>query len=188
MSLDHFSLAAPFYDRVFGFLDPARLRELLALPTAGLLLDAGGGTGRVAHALRGLAGQIVVTDLSAGMLREAAAKGGLLPVRAHAERLPFPDAGFTRILVVDAWHHFCDQEEAAADLLRVLAPGGRLVIEEPNVETLPVKLIALAERLALMRSTFYAPPDIRRMFEVLGARVEIRSDHAYNAWILVDKE
>jgi demethylmenaquinone methyltransferase/2-methoxy-6-polyprenyl-1,4-benzoquinol methylase len=124
-AFDHFSLFAPFYDRVFDFLDPTRLRELLELPTAGRLLDAGGGTGRVAQALRGLAGQIVVTDLSAAMLRRAADKDGLYPVRAHAERLPFPDASFDRILVVDAFHHFCDQAEAAADLWRVLVPGGR---------------------------------------------------------------
>jgi demethylmenaquinone methyltransferase/2-methoxy-6-polyprenyl-1,4-benzoquinol methylase len=184
---DHFSLFAPFYDRMFDFLDPTRLRELLELPTAGRLLDAGGGTGRVAQALRGLAGQIVVTDLSAAMLHRAAGKDGLYPVRAHTERLPFPDASFDRILVVDAFHHFCDQQEAVAELWRVLVPGGRLVIEEPNVETWPVKLVALAERLALMRSRFYSPGDLQRLFQALGGRVEVYADHAFNAWVVVEK-
>jgi len=49
--------------------------------------------------------------------------------------------------------------------LRVLAPGGRLVIEEPDVERTPVRLIALAEKLALMRSVsrrIHLPPLLER--------------------------
>jgi len=184
---DHFALFAPFYDRLFAFRHPARLREFLALPARGRLLDAGGGTGRVAQALHGLAGQIVVIDLSAAMLRQAARKEGLASARAQAEQLPFPDASFERILLVDAFHHLGDQRQAAAELWRVLATGGRLVIEEPNVETIPIKLVALAERLALMRSRFYAPRDIRCMFEALGARAEVHTSHPVNVWVVVEK-
>jgi len=184
---DHFSLLAPFYDRVFNFLDPTRLRELLDLPAEGRLLDAGGGTGRVAQAFHGLVDRIVVTDLSVPMLRQAAGKDGLDLACAQAERLPFPDASFDRILVVDAFHHFCDQHQAAANLWRVLAPGGRLVIEEPNIETWPARLVALAERLVLMRSRFYSPRDMRRLFEVLGGRVDVYVDHDFNVWVVVEK-
>jgi demethylmenaquinone methyltransferase/2-methoxy-6-polyprenyl-1,4-benzoquinol methylase len=120
------------------------------------------------------------------MLREAAQKNGLTPLQAHAELLPFPKASFERILVVDAFHHFCGQRQAAVELWRVLTPGGRLVIEEPNIETWPVKLIALAEWLALMGSHFYAPGEIRNMFEALGARVEVHVDQV-NAWVVVQK-
>jgi len=184
---DHFSLLAPFYDHVFSFRDPIRLRELLDLPTEGRLLDAGGGTGRVAQAFRGLVDHIVVADLSAPMLRQAAQKGGLDLAQAHAERLPFPDASFDRILIVDAFHHFCDHRQAAADLWRVLIPGGRLVIEEPNIEAWQVKLVALAERLMLMRSQFHSPGDMARLFETLGGRVDVHEDHGFNAWIVVEK-
>jgi ubiquinone/menaquinone biosynthesis C-methylase UbiE len=187
LRFDHFSLLAPFYDRIFTHHEPERLSSLLALPTEGRLLDAGGGTGRVAESLAGLAGQIVVTDVSSGMLREAAQKDGLAPLQAHAELLPFPEASFERILVVDAFHHFCDQREAAVELWRVLTPGGRLVIEEPNIETWPVKLIALAEWLALMGSHFYSPGEIKDMFEALSARVEVHLDQVVSAWVVVEK-
>jgi demethylmenaquinone methyltransferase/2-methoxy-6-polyprenyl-1,4-benzoquinol methylase len=160
----------------------------LALPTEGRLLDAGGGTGRVAQTLHGLASQIVVTDVSHGMLCEAAPKNGLAPLQAHAELLPFPDTSFERILVVDAFHHFCNQHEAVIELWRVLAPGGRLVIEEPNIETWPVKLVALAEKLALMRSHFYAPHQIKAMLEPLQAHVEIHTDQQYTAWVVAQKQ
>jgi len=185
---DHFSLAAPFYERIIGgILDPAVLCEHLKLPTTGRLLDAGGGTGRVAQALRGMASQIVVCDESEGMLRQAATKDGLHVVRAHAERLPFADGVFERAIVVDAFHHFADHRAAITSLWRVLAVGGRLVIEEPNVDTLPVKLVALAERVALMQSRFFSPRDMAQMLQSVGGHVQIHSNHAFNAWVVAVK-
>jgi demethylmenaquinone methyltransferase/2-methoxy-6-polyprenyl-1,4-benzoquinol methylase len=183
---DHFDFLASFYERVIPPPDPAELTDLLRLPTAGIMLDAGGGTGRVSAALRGLVGTMVVSDLSHNMLRQAAAKGGLDPVRAHAEGLPFPDHSFDRVLVVDALHHFCDQRDALSDLLRVLKPGGRLVIEEPDNTRFAVKLVALAERLALMRSKFYSPEAIGDMIADHGHTAEILRDDKFRAWLVVD--
>jgi demethylmenaquinone methyltransferase/2-methoxy-6-polyprenyl-1,4-benzoquinol methylase len=185
--VDHFSLLAPFYDRIFAGLDPAQLRALLALP-ARRLLDVGGGTGRVASLLAGDVEQLVIADPSPGMLDGAKAKRGLLPTRAHAERLPYCDDAFDRILIVDAFHHFASQRQATPELLRVLAPGGRLVIEEMNYERLPVKFVALGEKLLLMRSRFYRARDLGCLFEGAGRRVTVHADHAINVWVVVDKE
>ncbi len=151
------------------------------------MLDAGGGTGRVAGSLRGDVAGIVISDLSAGMLRQARSKADLRPVRTHVERLPFGEASFGRVLVVDALHHFCDQREAIAELLRVLRPGGRIVVEEPDYTRFAVKLVAIAEKIALMRSKFYAPEAIAAMFENGGARVAIvREQTGIRAWIVAD--
>jgi ubiquinone/menaquinone biosynthesis C-methylase UbiE len=185
---DHFSLLAPYYDRVFSSLGHDRLRELLDLPAEGRLLDAGGGTGRVSEAFARLVDEIVVTDLSSDMLRQTHAKDGLRPIRAQAEHLPFPDGCFARMLVVDAFHHFQVQEEAARELVRVLAPGGRLVIEEPNVKRWSVKLLALAERLMLMHSRFHAPQAMQRIFERHGAWVTVHAEDTANAWLVVEKD
>jgi len=184
---DHFDLIAPIYERVIGPPDPARLRDLLQLPTGGWLLDAGGGTGRVSSSLRPLVGKLVISDLSGSMLKQAQAKDSLWPLRAHAERLPFPDEHFERVLVVDALHHFCDQRDAIRDLLGVLKPGGRLVIEEPDINRFGVKLVALAEKLALMRSHFYSPADIRDMITAHGMAARIESDDGFAAWVVAEK-
>ena len=124
----HFDFIATIYDRVIGSPDPDRLQSVLNLPMDGWLLDAGGGTGRVASHLRPLVGRLVISDLSAPMLAQAQEKGIACPVQTHVERLPFPDGHFDRVLAVDALHHFTDQRLAVAELVRVLKPGGRLVI------------------------------------------------------------
>lgn len=185
--LDHFGLLAPFYEKVIPPPDVSRLRHLLNLPTAGRLLDAGGGTGRVASQLRTLVGELVLTDVSAGMLRQARQKAKIEISQAHAERLPFPDDSFDRVLVVDALHHFCDQKLAIADLLRVLKPGGRLVIEEPDLNRFSVKMIAVAEKIALMRSHFYYPAEISAIVANHGHTAQIESDDQVSVWVVVDK-
>lgn len=182
----HFDLLAPIYDRLRGPPDPALWRALLKLPTQGRLLDAGGGTGRVAAALRNQAAQTVVCDLSWGMLRKTHGKGRLLAVQADVARLPFPADHFQRIVVVDALHHFPRQQEAVAELARVLAPGGRLVIEDFDIARLPIKALALVERLLLMGSDFSPVEEILAMIEQCGLHGEIRRD-GLAVRVVVDK-
>ena len=183
---DHFDLIAPLYDRVFKIKEPKNLIRYLNLPISGTLLDAGGGTGRVSETMRELVSSIVVADLSIEMLRKADDKDGLKTVCSHTELLPFPDEYFERILMVDALHHVCNHRETSNELWRVLSRGGRIVIEEPNINEFSVKMVALAEKLALMRSSFIPPSRIESLFDYSNAktRIDIAS---YNAWIIIDK-
>ncbi|MBL8095002.1 MAG: class I SAM-dependent methyltransferase [Anaerolineales bacterium] len=183
---DHFDFLAPIYERFIPPREPQALRALIGLPVEGALLDAGGGTGRVAQFMNGHANPIVVADLSRKMLAEAQQKEGLRPVFAPAETLPFPDGCFARIIMVDALHHVCDQQHTAHEVWRVLRPGGRIVIEEPDFRTFGVKLLALAEKLALMRSRFLAPPQIAALFTHPTAQATIKAD-GFNAWVVVEK-
>jgi demethylmenaquinone methyltransferase/2-methoxy-6-polyprenyl-1,4-benzoquinol methylase len=187
--LDHFGVLAPFYDRVIQPKDPQVLWNLAELPARGWLLDAGGGTGRIAQFMRQQTDQVVVADLSLQMLQHAQAKGGLHAVGSHIEHLPFADGFFARILMVDALHHVCDQSKTALELWRVLAPGGVMVIEEPDVRTFVVKLVAVAEKLALMRSHFLSPPAIAALFDpCLEAEVRLHAEqNGFNAWVIVKK-
>lgn len=185
--IDHFDLLAPLYDLVIGPPDPARLRSLLDIPPGGRVLDAGGGTGRVAAQLRALAGEVVLLDRSLPMLRQARTKG-LDPLAGDVTRLPFPDAAFDRVVVVDALHHFADPQAAIGELLRVLRPGGRLVIEEPDIRLGVVKLVALAERLALMGSTFFAPAEIIAMIGAYGVPAYSEADDRFAAWVVATRE
>lgn len=180
----HFDWIAHFYDRVIPFVRLEQILKVLDLPQAGRLLDAGGGTGRVAEALRPHVGWIVVADVSCGMLVQARGKG-LSATSTQTERLPFPAEAFDRVLMVDALHHVIDQAETVRELYRVLRPGGRLVIEEPDVRRFAVKLIAVAEKLALMRSHFLDPEQIARLFPS-EAKVRIETEE-YTAWVIAEK-
>ena len=182
MPLDHFDIIAPIYARVtYSSLD--RMRELAGLPVQGRLLDIGGGTGRVASALLEDVQEVVIADVSRGMLNQTD-RPALKPVCAHSEYLPFPDDFFERVIMVDALHHVIDQSISASEMFRVLKPGGRIVIEEPDIRTFGVKMIALAEKLLLMRSHFLAPAQIASLFRS-GEKSIISEDSS--AWVVISK-
>lgn len=185
MSNEHFNLIAKYYDRAGRFEVSETLLRLLDLPTTGLLLDAGGGTGRVSRALHNRIGRAVVADVSPEMLKVAHHKG-LDCVRATAEDLPFATDTFDRVFMLDAFHHVRDQRSTAGDLFRVLKPGGRLVVVEPDIRKFPVKLIALGEKLLLMRSHFLTAERIAEIFSSLGGQVQVELA-ALNIWVSVGK-
>jgi demethylmenaquinone methyltransferase/2-methoxy-6-polyprenyl-1,4-benzoquinol methylase len=186
--LHHFDIIAPFYDRVIHKLDLKRLINLLKLPASGRLLDAGGGTGRVSSRLRTMIDEVVVCDLSLPMLKQAKRKGRLSPVQSHIEQLPFPDDSFERIVVVDALHHFCSQRQSIQELLRVLKTGGRLVIEEPNIDKFFIKWVALAEKLFLMRSHFFSSDEIVAIINKQGFNARVDEDDRFYFWVVVEKK
>ena len=131
--------------------------------------------------------ELIISDVSVQMLQQARAKGMCCPTAAHVEKLPFADESFERVLVVDALHHFGDQQEAITELVRILKPGGRLVIEEPDLGKFGVKLVALGEKLALMHSHFYYPREIREMVAAQGIAAQIINHGGFASWIVADK-
>jgi len=91
-------------------------------------------------------------------------------------------------VMVDTFHHLRDQYVAAKETLRVLRPGGRLVVEEPDIRRRAVKWTALGERLLLMRSRFYSLTDLARIFEEAGGRiVAMEEGHDYNVRLAVER-
>ena len=187
MPFDHFDLLAPIYEKV---IPPAAiesmLRELDPSPNC-RLLDAGGGTGRVSGFLQEYVGSVVLSDISMGMLKEAAAKQSLRPTCALTEAMPFADDFFDCVLMVDALHHVKDQAQTARELWRIIKPGGRVVIQEPDIRKFAVKLIAVAEKLALMRSHFLGPNAIAALFPFENADVDVHTED-FSVWVVVKKK
>lgn len=181
-AFDHFAAIASIYARV-TYSKSQIMREVASLPVRGRLLDVGGGTGRVSSAIRDLVDEVVVADVSFGML-EKADRSALKPVCGGSEALPFADNFFERVIMVDALHHVINHADSAREMLRVLKPGGVLVIEEPDIRTFGVKLIALAEKLLLMRSHFLAPDEIVKLFP--DGEKSIRAEDG-TAWVIIKK-
>lgn len=186
MPFDHFDLLAPLYDRLIKYHEPQKLIDFLDLPLNSRILDAGGGTGRVGQWLHKNSSQTVIVDLSIAMLRQAADKKGLVTVCSKTEEMPFPDYSFDRIVMVDTLHHVINQVKTAQEMWRLVKPGGKIVIEELNIENFGVKLVAIAEKIALMRSRFLSGKQIAEFFYNKGSQVTIEYE-GYNIWVIVEK-
>lgn len=105
------------------------------------VLDIATGTGDLAIALaRTGASRIVGLDISQGMLDigkkkviEKALSGRITMVVGDSEDLPFGDASFDAITVAFGVRNFEDLEKGLSEILRVLKPGGVLVVLETSV-------------------------------------------------------
>ncbi len=186
-SRDPFARIAPLYGRLSHRGDLSTLLEALQPTPDDWILDVGGGTGRVAHRLVDRARGVIVVDVSAAMLQRGKSQPSVVRVRAAAEALPFPDGSFSRIVVVDAFHHFASRPAATRELWRVLAPGGRLVIEEPDIRHRAARLIAFGEWLMRFASVFWDPPRIAAAFAYLGATAAVLPNEGYVSHVLVEK-
>ncbi len=184
---DHFDILAPIYDNFIKAKPPETLTTLADLSSSVRLLDAGGGTGRISQYFEPLVNQVIIADPSIQMLAKSQTKNGLDPVNSHSEMLPFPDKSFDRIIMVDALHHVCDQSKTALEFWRVLKPAGKIVIEEPDIHTWGVKLLALAEKLVLMRSHFLSGREIDDLFSSLPAAIKIHSEDHF-VWVVITKD
>ena len=183
---DHFDLISPLYDMIFGQRIDHEIVEIASVQGDHLLLDVGGGTGRVSILFKNLVKNVFVVDSSIKMLREAQHKG-ITTLNSNSENLPFSDETFQRIIIVDALHHVKNQKETLAEMWRVLAKDGKLIIEEPDINNFVVKLIALGEKILLMRSHFISPKEIAAMSNFGdSAEIDIKTQKGI-AWIVIQK-
>ena len=104
------------------------------------VLDIAGGTGDLAarfSRLVGERGRVVLADINAAMLSvgrdrltDRGISGNIDYVQADAESLPFPDDSFDCITIAFGLRNVTRKERALASMLRVLKPGGRLLVLE----------------------------------------------------------
>ena len=143
-------LFAALYDRMLAAAEDAglreRRRELLA-QARGRVLEIGAGTGLNAQHYTDAVTDLVFCEPEEPMarrLRERVSRGRV--VSAPAEALPFDDASFDTVVSTLVLCTVRDPEAALAEIRRVLAPGGRLLLLE-HVRAEDPKLARWQDRL-----------------------------------------
>lgn len=104
-------------------------------------VDLGSGTGRFTPALAEAFGGPVHGVEPADGMRRAAQSGSTHPrvsyVAGRAEAIPLPDASADFVLMFLSYHHVTDKPAAAREILRVLKPGGRLILRNTFKDRIP---------------------------------------------------
>ncbi|MCB2189915.1 MAG: methyltransferase domain-containing protein [Deltaproteobacteria bacterium] len=95
---------------------------------------------------------------------------------ADVRDLPFPDGSFDYVYSMGTIEHFPDYRQAAAELYRVLTPGGRAIIGVPNLHDpflrpLVVRLLSLAGKYPYSPEKAFSPKSLQRMLSETGFQV-----------------
>ena len=112
--------------------------EMSGVKAGSRVLDIAGGTADLARLFAQRAeptGQVVLTDINSSMLtagRDRLLDGGFsLPaVQCDAEKIPFPANYFDCVSVAFGLRNMTHKDLALREMLRVLKPGGRLLVLE----------------------------------------------------------
>ncbi len=141
----------------------------------GKVLDVACGTGDMAMELLRQGCSVTGVDLSKEMMAIAKRKAPQAEYRlADVERLPFGDASFDAVTCAFGVRNFVHLEQGLSEMLRVLKPGGRMVILElatpdsslirPFYNLYTRRIIPwLGQRLAGSREAYtYLPRSIER--------------------------
>ena len=114
--------------------------EMSAIRSGQKVLDIAGGTGDLAlkfSQIVGSDGHVVLADINASMLKvgrdkltDQGAVGNVEYVQANAECLPFAENTFDLVTIAFGLRNVTDKDAALRSMLRVLRPGGRLLILE----------------------------------------------------------
>lgn len=164
---------ANVYDRTFT---PVLNRDLKIIEEFGdflptdHVLDFGGGTGRIAQAIRNKVARVVVADAAPRMVERAKAKG-LEAVLVSGLPTAFPDASFDKMLVIEAFHHMPDHDAHLREFHRLLKPGGVLLLEEPDPRLWWTRIAFGIERL-FEKTMYHNSQEMRALLERHGFSVE----------------
>ena len=115
-----------------SFPEELRILHDLGLdPAKGPLVEIGAGSGAVTRRLRTAHPDLPLTavDIDGNLLSHAADCGAELLV-ADAAALPLPDASAGYVLLRYVLQHLSDPRPALAEALRILRPGGKLIVTE----------------------------------------------------------
>lgn len=115
--------------------DKYRRIEALLGDTQGLTcLDVGSNNGVISWLLRQRGGLWHSADLEDQAVSSIAALVGENTLRLDDQGMPFPDAFFDLVVIIDFLEHVHGDQDVAAELARVIKPGGALIINVPHLK------------------------------------------------------
>ncbi|HOF01680.1 MAG TPA: class I SAM-dependent methyltransferase [Spirochaetota bacterium] len=163
------------FDKIYKYYDGAikffnlnkkeEIKEALKLKGDEIVLDVGGGTGRLAEFLSPESKEYYILDESEGMLSRVKKASNVFPVFGDARNLEFEDLSFDIAIMSDTIHHIKNHEKLFEEIARVLKPNGRLLILDFEKYSFKTRILRACEFFLFGKTYFMTSDEARSLTE-----------------------
>jgi ubiquinone/menaquinone biosynthesis C-methylase UbiE len=133
-------------------------------------LEVGCGTGRISEAIFDLVGELTVADISEDLARKVGERLGVGWKEQDACNLQIPENTFDLVISSECIEHTPDPRRALKEMVRVIKPGGTIIVTSPNKAWYPLlwlSMVAKVRKFAGIENWLF-PWEAKRVLEENG--------------------
>lgn len=125
------------------------------------VLDVGCGPGIIASSVkRHFGAEVIGVDCDSTFLEQTKARGiNAYRCNLETDNLPFSDATFDCVLMIEVLEHLAKPENCLKEITRVIKPKGVLMLSTPNLAALPNRIAIIKGQDPLRGNPFIRPYD-----------------------------
>lgn len=156
------------YDKFMNFFKLYKLdeiKEALGLKGDEIVVDIGGGTGKLAEFLRDSCNKFYVLDESEGMLSRVRKDEKIIPVLGNAMDTDFETNSVDVVILSDVLHHIENQAKLIDEISRILKENGKLLIMDFEKKHFKTRILICFERILFGRLRFRTQKEVLDLLE-----------------------
>lgn len=157
-----------YYDKfmaMFNLYKHEEIKSAANIDEHDIVVDIGGGTGKLAKYICNSCKTVYVLDESEQMLSMVNQGKNLVCIRGNALKTPFEDNSIDIVILSDVFHHIKEQKDLIVEINRILKYGGKIVMMDFNRKHIKAKLLRAFEFTLFGRLFFKTKDEVRGLLE-----------------------
>lgn len=157
-----------YYDKFMSIFKLCKFQELKAfanLKGNEVVVDMGGGTGRLADYISNSCKTVYVLDESEKMLSKVEERENVIGIKGNVIKAPFEDNSIDTVILSDVLHHVKEQEKLFIEIHRILKNHGKVIILDFHRKHIKTRLLKIFEFILFGKLYFKTKDEVKILLE-----------------------
>ena len=146
--------------KLFNLDKKGEIKDILELKGEEIVLDIGGGTGKLAEYICEDCKIVYVLDESKGMLSKVEENARVVPILGDVLDINFENNSIDIVIISDVLHHIENQQRLIEETYRILKKNGKLIILDFEKNHIKTKILKAFEFTLFGKLYFRTSKDV----------------------------